>query len=160
MTDQVEQAEVKQPKPKREPKPKAEPKPPRFSKGWTVESWQKHLASMTRAAVPEGWLNMAVVCKKANEVGIKTSRLVAACGGDRAGDDLWNPVFEVVYVGGRKFLSPDVLTEGFKMLQDPLYHPAHKGRIAKPKDPNAEPKKVKKIKGAPEGQPEPWVAKE
>lgn len=164
MTDQEVKTEAteeaKEPKVKkvREPKPKAPPKPTRFAKGWTQENWDKHLATMTATAVPEGWISMAVVCKAAISEGIKTSRIVAACGGDRAGDDIWDPVFEVKYVGSRKFLSPESMTKGFALLKDPLYHPAHKGRIAKPKDPNAEPKtRKKRIQPAPEGEPEPWV---
>lgn len=152
----VQEAEAKQ-KVKREPKPKAPPKPPRLSSAWTEETWEKHLADLSTPVIPDGWINMATVCKKALEVGIKTSRLVSAAGGDRAKNPIWDPVFEVKYVGSRKYMSPSVLTDGFSKLLDPTFHPARVGRA--PKDPNApeQPKKIK-IKAAPKGEPTAWIA--
>jgi hypothetical protein len=141
----------------RVPKPPAEPKPLKFRKGLDGAAWLAKLASMTVAAIPEGYLGMADVCKKANEAGIKTSRLVTAAGGDRADKEPFDPVFQVVYVGHRKFMNPAVLDEGFMKLLDPEYHKTVRvGRVAKPKAEgavDAAGKKIKKIKVAAEAKP-------
>lgn len=125
---------------KKLPKESKTPKEPRFRKGLTQEAWATKLAGMTRDAVPEGWLGMAEIVKQAVAAGIKKSRICSAMGGDRGMSEPWDAVFQVVYVGGRKFGSPDILTKGFSLLQDAEYHKAvRKGR----------PKK-EKVEGAPE----------
>ena len=158
--DVTETKEVKAGKEKkvRVAKPKAEPKPIRFGNGWDAEKWAKHLTEVSVAAIPEGWLGMAKVCDLAVEAGIKRTRIVTACGGDRAGEGIWNPCFEVKYVGGRKFLAPEVVTVGFPLLLNPEFHATKRGRVAKPVDPNA-PVKEKKVKipKAPAGEAPTWI---
>jgi len=123
---------VKVEKAKREPKPKAEPKPPRFSKNWDEEKWAKKLAGMTVDKVPDGWINMAEIVKAAVSAGIKRSRICTAMGGDRCASEPWDPIFQVKYVGGRKYGSPEILTKGFTLLADAEYHkPARRGRVKK-----------------------------
>jgi hypothetical protein len=104
-------------------KPPKEAKPPRLGKGWTEEKWKARLAELTVPAIPEGWLNMADVCKKFNDAGVKISRVVSASGGDRCANEPWDAVFQVKYVGGRKYQSPDVLVKGMALLNDPTFHP-------------------------------------
>jgi len=109
-------------------------KEPRFAKKWTPEKWQEHLKSLQKDAVPEGWLGMADIVKLAKEAGIKTSRICSAMGGDRAGGEVWDPVFQIFYVGGRKYGSPEILTKGFELLKDPEFHKQErKGRPKKEK---------------------------
>lgn len=69
------------------------------------------------AEVPQGFLKMSDVCRKANEAGITTSALVTAAGGDAATKPVLDPVFEVVYVGKRKYMDPRVLIDGFALLK-------------------------------------------
>lgn len=83
------------------------------------------------SAVPEGWLRMSAVCRKAVEQGITISALVTAAGGDAAVDPLLDPVFKVVYVGRGKYMNPEVLTKGFNLL---------KAKKDAPKEPKAEKK--------------------
>ena len=45
-------------------KPKAEPKPLRFANGWDQEKWTRHMADISVAAIPEGWIGMAKVCNR------------------------------------------------------------------------------------------------
>lgn len=68
-------------------------------------------------AVPDGWIKMSEVCRKANEAGITTSALVNAAGGDAAVKPLLDPMFKVVYVGRNKYMNPDVITKGFQLLK-------------------------------------------
>jgi hypothetical protein len=68
-------------------------------------------------AVPEGWIKMSEVCRKANDAGITTSALVNAAGGDAAVKPLLDPIFKVVYVGRNKFMNPAVITTGFQLLK-------------------------------------------
>jgi hypothetical protein len=127
MADQevVKEVKVKTPKVKKEP---------RYRKNLTAEVWAKKLASMTVEKAPEGWLGMSEIVKAAKAKGIKVSRICSAMGGDRAMNEPWEPIFQVKYVGGRKFGSPVILTEGFKKLLDLEYHKTeHKGRPKKEK---------------------------
>jgi hypothetical protein len=106
-----------------------EPKEPRLRKGLTQDQWKEKLSSMTVDTVPEGWLGMSEIVSKAREAGIKVSRICSAMGGDRGMGVAWDPIFAIVYVGGRKYGSPEILTKGFQMLLDPEYHKAvHAGR--------------------------------
>lgn len=129
-------------------KPPKEAKPPRLSKNWTEEKWQARLAELTVPAVPEGWLGMADVCKKMTDMEIKTSRVVSACGGDRCKDTPWAPVFQVRYVGGRKFLAPEILTVGAALLKDSTFHPIVRIGRKKATNPDGTPKEPtpKKVK--------------
>jgi len=172
MSDQLAQPEVpavKAPKAPKTPKPKAEPKEPRLGKKWTPETWAAKLAAVSVPAIPEGYLNMAEIVKKARDLGIKTSRICTAMGGDRMSNPVWEPFFEPVYVGGRKYGSPEILDKGFQLLLDPEYHkPARRGKAAKepelnddgtPKAPVAKVSKKAKI-AAPTGDQSAWKAAE
>jgi len=158
MSDQTAVVAEKAVKVKKE-KVVKEPVEPRFSKKWTAETWAAHVATMTQPSVPEGYLNMAVIVKQAVAAGIKKSRICSAMGGDRA-EKPWEPIFQVVYVGGRKYGSPAILDEGFMKLLDPEYHKTVRpGRVAKPKAEGEEGKgkvKIKKVANADAA----WVAKE
>jgi len=68
-------------------------------------------------AIPEGWLKMSEVCRKAKEAGLTISAVVNAAGGDAATKPVLDPVFKVVYVGRNKFMNPAVLTTGFQLLK-------------------------------------------
>ena len=68
-------------------------------------------------AIPQGFLLMSDVCRKANTVGISTSRVVKACGGDACTEPVLDKVFEVTYVKSRKYLHPDVISKGFALLK-------------------------------------------
>lgn len=115
-------------------KVKKEMKEPRFRKGLTAEAWKTKLAELTVDKVPEGWLGMSEIVKAAQGEGIKVSRVCTAMGGDRGTGEFWDPIFRIVYVGGRKFGSPEILTKGFELLKDPEYHKvARKGRPKKEK---------------------------
>lgn len=153
----TEEAVEKVEQPKKEKKEKV-PKEPRLSKKWTKESWGEHLSGLQKDVVPEGWLNMAEIVKKAVEEGITRSRICSAMGGDRVGSAPWHPVFEVVYVGGRKFGSPEILTTGFALLKDPEFHKTErKGRPRKEKiegNVGNKPVKLKKVNSA----DKVWVA--
>jgi hypothetical protein len=119
------------------------PKEPRFRKGLNAEQWAAKLASMTVAEVPAGFVGMAVIVKAARDAGIKVSRICTAMGGDRSIGEAWDPIFQVVYVGGRKFASEKILTDGFALLNDPEYHKAaHKGRAKKEKPADGEQKET------------------
>jgi len=87
--------------------------------------------ALIQDTVPQGWIRMSVVCRKANEQGITTSALVNAAGGDACVKPLLNKVFEVVYVKSGKWMSPDVLTVGFAMLKNPDPKPAVAPKAAK-----------------------------
>jgi len=93
----------------------------------------------TVAAQPEGWLRMSKVCRKLEEAGITTSAIVRACGGDACTGPLLDPVFRVKYVGRAKYLHPDVLTTGLKLLKAGKAEP-----VVKP----AAPTQVKQVAGA------------
>jgi len=69
------------------------------------------------SVVPEGFLRMSHVCRKAVEQGITIAAVVNAAGGDACTKPLLNDIFRVVYVGRGKFMDPRVLTEGFAMLK-------------------------------------------
>ena len=127
-------------------KPPKEAKPPRLSKAWDEEKWKARLAELTVPTVPEGWMGMADVCKKMTDMEIKTSRVVSACGGDRCKDEPWNPVFQVRYVGGRKYLSPKILTDGAALLKDPAFHPILRVGRKKAVNPDGTPKEPKPAK--------------
>jgi hypothetical protein len=72
---------------------------------------------------------MSEIVSKARDAGIKVSRICTAMGGDRGLSEPWDPIFQVKYVGGRKYGSPAILTEGFQKLLDPEFHKAvHAGR--------------------------------
>lgn len=132
----------------------AEPKEPRFRKGLNSAEYTLKLAAMTQPVVPEGYIGMSELCKKGNELGIKTSRIVTAMGGDRADKEPWETGFQVVYVGGRKFGSPWILDAGFLKLLDPEYHKTVRaGRVAKPKAEGAVAGKKIKVKVATEAKP-------
>ena len=111
----------------------------KLPKNWTEEQYEKHLASLSMDKVPEGYLPMAEVCRKAREAGLKVSRLVTACGGDRAVVEIPDPVFKPVYVGGRKYLNPAVLTKGFELLKDESFN--RKARKPREKKEGVEAKK-------------------
>lgn len=87
--------------------------------GDTCRSHEGKLRSHAResATIPEGWVRMSIVCKKAVEVGIPISAVVNAAGGDAATKPVLDRVFEVVYVGRAKYMNPKVMTDGFKMLR-------------------------------------------
>lgn len=111
-----------------------EPKEPRLSKKWTKETWEAHVAAISVPAVPEGHLIMSEIVKQAIDAGIKKSRICTAMGGDRAANLPWEPFFAVVYVGGRKYGSTEIITRGFPLLLDPEYHKTvRKGRAKKEK---------------------------
>jgi hypothetical protein len=134
-------------------------KEPRFSKGWTAEKWAEKLASMTVAAVPEGYLGMADIVSKAVAAEIKRSRICSAMGGDRCANEPWAPVFQVVYVGGRKYASEKILTDGFALLNDPEFHKVErKGRAKKEKVEAAVGPDGKKIKVKRSASVEAWNA--
>jgi hypothetical protein len=131
MEQEVKQ-EVEQ-KPVKEKKVKVV-KEPRLSDKWTPEKWASHLASMTVQEVPEGYVIMSDIVKNAVELGVKKSRICSAMGGDRAANAAWDPIFQVVYVGGRKYGSSEILTKGIELLNDPEFHkPVRKGRQKKEK---------------------------
>jgi hypothetical protein len=163
MSDEPKQEAKKEPKAPKAPKAPKEPKEPRFSAQWTSETWAKHLESMSVPAAPEGWLAMSEIVTAAVKAGIKRSRICSAMGGDRGKDAAWAPVFSVVYVGGRKYGSPDILTEGFELLLNDNYHKVPR-KAKEKKEPvagEAAPAKKVKVKVAPAAKdPEPWVAKE
>ena len=128
-TPEVKAPKVKEPK---AIKPKAEPKPPRLSATWTEEKWAAKLATMTVPSKPEDWLIMSEIVKQAVAQDIKRSRICTAMGGDRCANEVWDPIFEVKYVGGRKYGSPEILTKGFALLKDPEFHkPARRGKVKK-----------------------------
>jgi len=115
-------------------KAKKEPKEPRFRKGLTAEQWATKLASMTVEKIPDGYMIMSEIVKAARNADIKVSRICTAMGGDRAMNEPWDPIFQVVYVGGRKYGSPDILTKGFALLKDETFHKVErKGRPKKEK---------------------------
>lgn len=161
---------VKAPKGAKEPKAPKEPKevkPARFSAGWDAQKWADKLASMSAPTVPDGFIIMSEIVTKAVAAGIKRSRICMAMGGDRCASEPWAPVFQVTYVGGRKYGSPAILTDGFALLLDPEFHkPARRGKAKKEGDPSAEsaeggdqPKTPKaKLKVTPPGS-QPWVDK-
>ncbi|HKZ43349.1 MAG TPA: hypothetical protein VJ044_20490 [Candidatus Hodarchaeales archaeon] len=141
MTDELVKAPVAEKKVKapKEPKAPKAPKATRFTNGWTAETWAEKLASMSVPTVPDGYLIMSEIVKKAQEAGIKTGRICMAMGGDRCAKEPWAPVFQVVYVGGRKYGSPEILTRGFELLADPEFHkPARRGKSKKEGEPSAE----------------------
>lgn len=72
----------------------------------------------TVAEAPQGWINMAAVCRAGLEKGIKIATVVKAAGGDACTEPPIHPVFTVVYAGKRKYLHPDVMTEGLAMLEN------------------------------------------
>lgn len=116
---------------KKEATPKVK-KEPRFRKGLDPAKWQAKLASMTVKDIPEGYLIMSEIVKQARAAGIKTSRICSAMGGDRAMNEPWDQVFKVVYVGGRKYGSKEILTKGFALLKNADYHKVErKGRPKK-----------------------------
>jgi hypothetical protein len=85
-------------------------------------------------------------------------------GGDRAMNEAWDPIFQVTYVGGRKYGSPAILTKGFDLLKDAEYHKTvRKGRApkldadGKPIPPKEKAPKVP-VKVSAEAA-KPWVAK-
>jgi hypothetical protein len=59
---------------------------------------------------------MSKVCRALEALGFTTKEIVDACGGDACTDPILAPVFQVVYVGRRKFLAPEVLTDGPALL--------------------------------------------
>lgn len=135
------------------------PKEPRLSNKWTTETWAAHLAAHSVNAVPDGYLVMSEIVKKAVELGVKKSRICTAMGGDRAANAPWAPVFQVVYVGGRKYGSPKILTDGIALLNDPEFHKVErKGRPKKEKIEGEQGGKKLKLKKA-VTEDKVWIAK-
>jgi hypothetical protein len=66
--------------------------------------------------VPEGYIRHSKVCRALETKGLSTHTIVKASGGDACTGEVLAPVFRVTYVGGAKFLNPDVLTEGANLL--------------------------------------------
>lgn len=150
----------KEPKAPREPKEPKEPKAPRLSARWTNERWEERLATLTVEEVPDGWLPMSEIVKKATAAGIKISRICSAMGGDRAFSEPWDPIFKVVYVKGRKYGSPLILDRGFELLLDPEYHKTRRAKKEKAEtsgNPEGGEKTPVKIKVSPPAAT--WVAK-
>lgn len=67
---------------------------------------------------PEGWLRMSRVCDAAEAVGLTRNSVVMASGGDACTKALLDPLFQIVYVGRAKYMHPDVLTTGFKLIKE------------------------------------------
>lgn len=65
---------------------------------------------------PEGWVRMSKLCRAGEALGLSTSSIVNACGGDAATKPILHPVFRVVYVGRGKWVSPEALTVGLSLL--------------------------------------------
>lgn len=115
-------------------KVKKEPKEPRLRKGITADQWKQRLQELTVEKVPDGWIGMSEIVKEAQKAEIKVSRICTAMGGDRGLGEFWDDVFKIVYVGGRKYGSAEILTKGFALLMDPEFHKVtRKGRPQKEK---------------------------
>lgn len=72
---------------------------------------ERHQASVTVEAVPEGWIKLIEVTAKVKEMGIPANRFGKAFGGDRHLDEPLNEHFKVVYVGRTRYMSPTVLDQ-------------------------------------------------
>jgi len=86
--------------------------------GATCREHQGKIRKYARQAevAPEGWIGMSVVCREFRDAGIPISKVVTAAGGDACTKPTLDPVFDVVYVGRRKYMHPEVLTKGMKLL--------------------------------------------
>lgn len=139
-------------------KVKKEEKEPRFRKGLTAEQWNERLAALSKPSIPDGYVIMSEIVKAAKAEGIKVSRICSAMGGDRAMGEPWDPIFQVVYVGGRKYASSEILQRGFQLLQDPEYHKTvRKGRPKKERLEGDEGGKKVKVKAANHKPTDVWT---
>jgi len=66
--------------------------------------------------VPAGWIRHSKVCRALETKGLSTHTIVKASGGDACTGEVLAPIFRVTYVGGAKFLNPEVLTKGAELL--------------------------------------------
>jgi hypothetical protein len=113
------------------------------AKGWTKESVAAKMADLKKTEVPEGWIKLAAVADRCRAEEIPVSRLVRAVGGDRGMEDPIKPMFQVIYVGRARYLSPETISpEGLAILaQRNLGEPVPEKPKKEPK-----PKKEKKAK--------------
>lgn len=114
------------------------------AKGWTKEAVAAKMAELKQEKVPEGWIKLAEVANLCRAEDIPVSRLVRAIGGDRAMEDPIDPIFQVIYVGRSRYLSPEAVGEkGLAIMRD-----KHLGVPQPVKEPK--PKKEKVAKAAKE----------
>jgi len=119
MTDQVVEKPVEEKKPSNRRKYRND--------AWTDEMVAARLAELTVEKIPvtedeRPWVKMSEVDTAFKALGIPISRLVRATGGDRGMNPPASPLWQIVYVGHTRYLSPDTLTEGIsQMKSDPNF---------------------------------------
>ena len=149
MTDQVVEKPVEEKKPSNRRKYRND--------AWTDEMVAARLAELTVEKIPvtedeRPWVKMSEVDTAFKALGIPISRLVRATGGDRGMNPPASPLWQIVYVGHTRYLSPDTLTEGIsKMKSDPNFATTpRKPREKKAKDESGE--GTGPVKGAKKGK--------
>jgi len=88
--------------------------------GATCKLHQGKLRSTAKLAdvVPEGYIRMSKVCRALETKGLSTHTIVKSCGGDACTAPVMEPlnIFQPTYVGGGKWLNPEMLTKGAELL--------------------------------------------
>ena len=122
---------------------------------WTEELVAEQYKKLQVTEIPvtedkRPWVQLTELDDTCKIHGVSISKMVKAIGGDRGMNPPLDPLFQVVYLGKRRFVHPDTMTLGLEKLKDPNFAAtARKPRESKPVDPNA-PVKEKKAR-APKG---------
>lgn len=116
-----------------------------FSRGWTKEKYAEFQASLSSAAIPEGYVEMAAVCRYAKSIGVSVLRVVRFAGGDRAILPILDERFAVTYVGRRKYMPQEAMSAVDDMKAGKLVAPA---KVRVPKAPKEKVAKAAKPEGA------------
>jgi len=88
---------------------------------WTDEQVEARRKQLSAEEVPAGHIKLTEVVGACRVEGIPVSKLIRATGGDRCMTPPLDPVFQVTYVGRTRYLKPETLTQGMKLLADPNF---------------------------------------
>ncbi|HZX14056.1 MAG TPA: hypothetical protein VFF49_06620 [Thermodesulfobacteriota bacterium] len=84
---------------------------------WTEEQVAARRVELTVAEVPAGYVKLADLSKRCQELSIPVSKMVRATGGDRGMNSPLHPIFQIVFVGRTRYLHGEVMTTGIDLLQ-------------------------------------------
>lgn len=88
---------------------------------WTDEQVEARRKKLSAEEVPAGFIKLTEVVNACRVEGIPVSKLVRVTGGDRCMNEPLDPVFQVTYVGRTRYMKPQALEKGMKLLADPNF---------------------------------------
>jgi hypothetical protein len=122
---------------------------------WTEEAVETKRKALTVETLPEGYVSMASMDKLCRQNSIPVSKLVRATGGDRGMNPPLDPVFQIVFCKGSRWMPGEAAVKGLELLKsDEFAKSPRKPREPKaPKEPKE--KKVKSVKAEGDGETGP-----